>query len=80
MSYLGILGFRLSFLKFVKGAALSRDFVIFHRPPRSEWAINVIIKAQIQRKPGSEVESPPGPIVSMFHIATVLASCRGSNE
>lgn len=29
-------------------------------------------------KPGSEAESPPGPMVSMFHIATVLASCPGS--
>lgn len=29
-------------------------------------------------KPGSEAESPPGPMVSMFHIATVLASCQGS--
>lgn len=29
-------------------------------------------------KPGSEAEAPPGPMVSMFNIATVLASCPGS--
>jgi hypothetical protein len=53
-------------------------FCEFHRQPRSECSINIIVKAQMQIKPGLEAGSPPGPVVSMFHIATVLATCQGS--